>query len=268
MECGSFHRFFHRFFPCFSLNPLKYPLSGDDITGETKNPQKVKTCIVKDDNRYGQQNRTGKEETMSVNGVTSTQAAAAYSYSSTSAAKEKTSAEEAKTTTTAEDTGVIYEHSTAANTSSTKKTYTPDTNLVNKLKADAENRASQLRSLVEQMMGKQANTYGNANDIWSFLRSGNFTVDPATKAQAQADIAEDGYWGVNQTSDRIIQFANALTGGDPDKIESMREAFKKGYAQAEKTWGGSLPEISQKTYDAVMEKFDKLAADAGLTTEE
>lgn len=267
MECGSFHRFFHRFFPCFSLNPLKYPLSGDDITGETQNPQKVKTCIVKDDNRYGQQNRTGKEETMSVNGVTSTQAAAAYSYNSTSAAKEKTSAEEAKTTTTAEDTGVIYEHSTAAKTSSTKKTYTPDTNLVNKLKADAENRASQLRSLVEQMMGKQANTYGNANDIWSFLRSGNFTVDPATKAQAQADIAEDGYWGVNQTSDRIIQFANALTGGDPDKIESMREAFKKGYAQAEKTWGGSLPEISQKTYDAVMEKFDKLAADAGLTTE-
>ena len=268
MECGSFHRFFHRFFPCFSLNPLKYPLSGDDITGETKNPQKVKTCIVKDDNRYGQQNRTGKEETMSVNGVTSTQAAAAYSYHSTSAAKEKTSAEEAKTTTTAEDTGVIYEHSTAAKTSSTKKTYTPDTNLVNKLKADAENRASQLRSLVEQMMGKQANTYGNANDIWSFLRSGNFTVDPATKAQAQADIAEDGYWGVNQTSDRIIQFANALTGGEPDKTESMREAFKKGYAQAEKTWGGSLPEISQKTYDAVMEKFDKLAADAGLTTEE
>ena len=38
-------------------------------------------------------------------------------------------------------------------------------------------------------MGKQADTYGNANDSWSFLRSGNFTVDPATKAQAQADIA-------------------------------------------------------------------------------
>ncbi|HAD54756.1 MAG TPA: hypothetical protein DCG10_06175 [Lachnospiraceae bacterium] len=204
---------------------------------------------------------------MSVNGVTSTQAAAAYSYNSTSAAKEKTSAEEATTKTT-EDTGVIYEHSTDTNTSSTKKTYKPDTALINKLKADADARTSQLRSLVEQMMGKQATTYGNANDIWSFLRSGNYTVDPATKAQAQADIAEDGYWGVSQTSDRIIQFATALTGGDPDKIEAMRDAFKKGYAQAEKTWGGSLPEISQKTYDAVMEKFDKLAADAGLTTED
>ena len=203
---------------------------------------------------------------MSVNGVTSIQAAAAYSYNSTSAAKEKTSAEEAATKTT-EDTGVIYEHSTDTNTSSTKKTYKPDTALINKLKADADARTSQLRSLVEQMMGKQATTYGNANDIWSFLRSGNYTVDPATKAQAQADIAQDGNWGVGQTSDRIIQFATALTGGDPDKIEAMRDAFKKGYAQAEKTWGGSLPEISQKTYDAVMEKFDKLAADAGLTTE-
>ena len=210
--------------------------------------------------------RTGKEEIMSVNGITSTQAAAAYSYSSSSAAKEKTSAEEVKSTKTSEDTGVIYEHNTDTKTS-TKKTYKPNTALINKLKADADARTSQLRSLVEKIMGKQADTYGNANDIWSFLRSGNYTVDPATKAQAQADIAEDGYWGVNQTSDRIIQFATALTGGDPDKIESMREAFKKGYAQAEKTWGGSLPEISQKTYDAVMEKFDKLAADAGLTAE-
>ena len=194
---------------------------------------------------------------MSVNGVTSTQAAAAYSYHSTSAAKEKTSAEEAKTTTTAEDTGVIYEHSTAAKTSSTKKTYTPDTNLVNKLKADAENRASQLRSLVEQMMGKQANTYGNANDIWSFLRSGNFTVDPATKAQAQADIADDGYWGVDQTSDRILDFAKALSGNDPEKADLLLDAFKKGFKEATKSWGQDLPDISQRTYDAVVEKFNK-----------
>ena len=60
--------------------------------------------------------------------------------------------------------------------------------------------------------------------------------------------------------------ATALTGGDPSKIDEMRNAFKKGYEQAEKTWGGKLPEISQKTYDAVMEGFDKLAKEAGLDT--
>lgn len=203
---------------------------------------------------------------MNVNGITST----TNNYDSTSKSKvsEKTAAESTSTKNTAEETGVVYEPSTKVVEKSTKKTYTPDTNLINKLKADADARTAQLRSLVEQMMGKQANAYGQANDIWQFLREGNYTVDPATKAQAQADIAEDGYWGVEQTSNRIIQFATALTGGNPDMIEEMRDAFIKGFKQAEKMWGGELPEISQKTYDAVMEKFNKLAEEAGLTVEE
>ncbi|MDE5893103.1 MAG: hypothetical protein K2H45_09295, partial [Acetatifactor sp.] len=191
---------------------------------------------------------------MNVNGVTSTQAA----YSSyTTAAKESTAAETAKSTNTANDTGVVYEHSTE--TTSAKKTYTPNTNLVNQLKADAEARTSQLKSLVEQMMTKQSTAYGQANDIWQFLRSGNYKVDPATKLQAQKDIAEDGYWGVKQTSDRILSFATALTGGDPNKIEEMKAAFEKGYKKAEQTWGGQRPSICQQTYDAVLAGFDKMA---------
>lgn len=201
---------------------------------------------------------------MSVNGVTSaTQAASAYNYSNIESTKAAETAEvKAEEKNKAEDTGVVYEPSREAAAASAKKTYKPDTNLINKLKADAEARTSQLRSLVEKMMSGQANTYGKANDIWSFLREGNFTVDPATKLQAQKDIADDGYWGVDQTSRRILDFATALTGGDPDKIEEMRSAFKKGYAQAEKTWGGKLPDISQRTYDAVMKGFDDMAAAA------
>lgn len=197
---------------------------------------------------------------MSVNGVTSVQDASAYSYTSTVAEKETAESAKTSSATAAEEAGAVYEPSKETAADSAKKTYTPDTNLINKLKADADARTQQLRSLVEKMMTKQATTYGNATDIWQFLRSGNYTVDAATKAQAQADIAEDGYWGVKQTSDRIISFANALTGGDPDKIEEMRSAFEKGYKQAEKTWGGKLPDISQQTYDAVMKKFDELAA--------
>ena len=202
---------------------------------------------------------------MSVNGVTSNQAVNAYSSYATENTKNKTTATDtAKTETTAKaaDTGVVYEPSAKEATDSVKKAYTPDTAMIAKLQADADARTAQLRSIVEKLMLGQADTNGKANDIWSFLREGNFTVDPATKLQAQQDIAEDGYWGVTQTSDRIIDFATALTGGDPSKIEEMRDAFKKGYEQAEKTWGGKLPEISQKTYDAVMEKFDKLAAKA------
>jgi len=200
---------------------------------------------------------------MNVNGITSvgTDAYNAYAAGTNTKATE-TGATEA-TAATAES-GVIYEPSNTTEAAATKKTYKSDPNLIAKLKADAEARTAQLRSLVEQMMGKQANTYGAANDIWKFLASGKYTVDPATKAQAQADIAEDGYWGVEQTSDHIIDFANALTGGDPDKIEEMRDAFLKGFKQAEEIWGGKLPEISQKTYDAVLEKFNKMAEEAGV----
>ena len=79
------------------------------------------------------------------------------------------------------------------------------------------------------------------------------------KAQAQKDIADDGYWGVNQTSDRIIEFAKALVGDDPEKAEQMRAAFEKGFKAATKSWGKELPSISQRTYDAVMSKFDDWA---------
>lgn len=207
---------------------------------------------------------------MSVNGITGIAGTYdTYQTTGKSTAAETVKADAAKTeetTKTTEESGAVYEPSKETEADASKKTYTANTELVNKLKADAEEHNRQLQNIVQQLMTKQGQTYNTANDIWKFLASGDYEVDPVTKAQAQADVAEDGYWGVEKTSDRIIDFATALTGGDPSKIEDMRAAFKKGYEQAEKAWGGELPEISQKTYDAVMQKFDKLAEEAGLTT--
>lgn len=130
--------------------------------------------------------------------------------------------------------------------------------IVAQLKADQEKRQSQLTDLVHSIMSKQTDTFGKANNIWRFLADGKFTVDAETKKKAQEDISEDGYWGVKQTSDRIVEFATALAGNDSKALEKMKDAFIKGYKQAEKQWGGKLPSISRRTYDAVMEKFDKL----------
>ena len=201
---------------------------------------------------------------MSVNGITNVNAS--YGNYETKA-KTATEKQDNITTESKADSGVVYEPSKQEPVDSSKKIYKQDTALINKLKADVEARTAQFRSLVEKLIMGQGNAIGTADDIWSFLRKGDFTVDAATKAQAQADIAEDGYWGVEQTSDRIIDFAKALTGGDPDKIEEMKEAFEKGFKQAEKTWGGKLPEISQKTYDAVFEKFDAWAAESAKANE-
>jgi len=179
----------------------------------------------------------------------------ATSKATTTALAQKTAEEAEAAETPAEETGVIYEKST----DSEKVTSTKDNKaIIAKLKADAEERTSQLRSIVEQLITKQGTAFGKATDdeMWKFLAKGEFTVSADVKAQAEADIAEDGYWGVEQTSDRILDFAKALAGNDPDKAEEMLEAFKKGFKEATKTWGDELPDISQKTYDAVMEKFE------------
>lgn len=204
---------------------------------------------------------------MNVNGVTSTDAYAA-SYTATESTKKTSSTTATASTSNAASTGVVYEPSSAQTTTASKTQVNKAApELVAKLKADAEARTAQLRSLVEKLMTQQGTAYNKANDIYSFLREGNFTVDPATKAQAQADIAEDGYWGVEQTSDRIVDFAIAISGGSSEDMEDMLEAFKEGYKQAEETWGGKLPEISQKTYDAVLEKFEKYQASLKESTE-
>lgn len=192
---------------------------------------------------------------MSVKGVTDVLAANTYTPSA-STKKAESAAASANTTT---NEGVVYEKS--ENVEKPKK-YKPNAELIAKLKADADARNQQFRTLVEQMMGKQGVAIGNADDMWKFLAKGNLNVSPDVRAQAQADIAEDGYWGVNQTSDRIVDFAKALTGGDPSKIEEMRAAFEKGFKQATGTWGGKLPDISQRTYQAVMDKFDAWANEA------
>ena len=201
---------------------------------------------------------------MGVNGVTEVTNNIATTYTSTvnSPVEDKKKDKEVEVK---KEAAAVYEKSEEnSSTSKVSSKETDRTKIIQQLKADDALRQQQLLDIVHKMMGKQAKTYGIANSendedsIWKFLAKGDFTVDAATKAQAQEDISEDGYWGVKQTSERILDFAKALAGDDPDKLEQMRSAFEKGYKQAEKTWGGELPEISKNTFDAVMKGFDEL----------
>lgn len=188
-----------------------------------------------------------------VNASTAVQTSYNNDYTATSKAAETT--ESGKT-----EAGAVYE---ASNGEEKKATYSVNkmskeerSALVSKLQADAESRQSQLVSMVQKMMSQQANAYGQANDIWKFLASGKAQVDPATRAQAQADIAEDGYYGVKQTASRLFDFASALAGDDVNKMKEMQAAIEKGFKKAEGTWGGKLPGISYDTLDAVNKMFD------------
>ncbi len=138
------------------------------------------------------------------------------------------------------------------------KLYQMDTETVERLKSESEQR---MVNLVRQMLGQQIekselSSVITKDNVLDAIKSGKFTEEDI--AQAQKDTADDGYWGVEQTSDRFVKYATALTGGDPDKLDSMIEAFEKGYAEAEKQWGGKLPELTQRTHEATLKKFQDL----------
>ena len=180
--------------------------------------------------------------------------------SSSSPKTSEKSKEKEATGSSFSDTAAVYEKSD--NDKKTENTNGKSNSaIVAQLKADAEARRNQLMDIVRQSLNGQANKAFTAETGLKSIFE-NLQVDADTIAQAKADIAEDGYWGVEQTSDRILEFAKALSGNDSSKANDMLEAFKKGYEKATKAWGDTLPDISQKTYEAVVEKFNKWAEEA------
>jgi len=131
--------------------------------------------------------------------------------------------------------------------------------LVESLKADLENQTTRFTNMMMQVFQKQGITglTAQGDDFWRTIASGNFTVDAKTKAEAQAAISEDGYWGVKQTSQRLFDFAHAIAGDNEEQMRKMQNAIEKGFKQAESAWGGSLPSISGETYKAVNDLFSE-----------
>ena len=93
------------------------------------------------------------------------------------------------------------------------------------------------------------------------IASGDSSIDfmDLTPEKANEMISEDGYLGVEQTSDRIVQFAKSLSGNDPNRLEEIKAGINKGFQMAGEALGGTLPDISMKTYNAVIDKLNAWA---------
>lgn len=181
---------------------------------------------------------------MSVNGITS--ANSSYTTPQTTA---KTKVSQATNTADAKDIGVVYETSSKTDDKSNKiKDYS---SVVATMKKELSTKNEQLQNLVTKLLGKQAGKYTKLADLFKDIQA-----DSATIEQAQKDIADDGYWGVEQTSDRLVSMAQALSGGDTSKADTLIAAIKKGFDEATEAWGDKLPDICQKTIDAAVKKME------------
>jgi hypothetical protein len=116
-----------------------------------------------------------------------------------------------------------------------------------------EVRFGMLRQLVADLLSEQG--------LDTKIAVGDQEIDLAAVAPEEARelVSDEGSFGVQQTSDRIFQFAVGVAGGDASRIDAIKRGIDKGFADAKKAFGDWLPDISYDTYDAVMQKLDDWA---------
>ena len=142
-------------------------------------------------------------------------------------------------------------------------TYTPgvrgaaDPAAIDRLWNETNHAANAIRKLVASMLGKND---ASGQGFWAVRAGGGFKLSEADRAQAQQMISEDGFFGVKQTTARIMDFAKALVGegASGEQIDSMRAAVQKGFDEVARMFGGfdNLPGVSKDTYSAIMKAFD------------
>ncbi|MGI6734277.1 MAG: hypothetical protein ACOX4J_08970 [Anaerovoracaceae bacterium] len=122
------------------------------------------------------------------------------------------------------------------------------------LKALAEQANENLRRLVEELILKQNKSYQ-----LSLAEFAPKEVSIEDIEQAKLAISEDGEFGVKAVSDRLVNFAITISGGDKTKYAELRAAIEEGFAAARETLGGYLPDICMETYHETMRKLEAWA---------
>lgn len=112
---------------------------------------------------------------------------------------------------------------------------------------------------------------GSTGEEGDAARTGNALL-PSADLLASLDIGEGltismdnvdtEYWSVENTANRLVDFAKALI-GDGDRqgnLQKVLDGIDQGFEAAKEAFGGSLPDISQKTVDLAKKMLTDWAA--------
>lgn len=169
---------------------------------------------------------------------------------------------------TAEDKAPAASSESKKTQTAEKKNYTVDMDKVRAMKEEADLRMLELfKRTASQTTKKQVSGARQDASIMTLKLTDELSIEYSAEdvKQAQEDIAPGGYWSADETSNRLVEFAKALSGGDPEKAGMLKDAFEQGFREIEEMFGGTLPDISYETYDLTMDKFDQWANEANAT---
>jgi hypothetical protein len=119
-----------------------------------------------------------------------------------------------------------------------------------------------LRRMAERFITKQ---YSEGNYFFKLLY-GNVAlrIDPNLIAQsaepfvreieqARRLVEDGGPFSPNTAAQQVLDFVNEQSGGDEAKLERLRAAVQEAFESVGRMAGGKLPELTRKTYEAVMQ---------------
>lgn len=106
-------------------------------------------------------------------------------------------------------------------------------------------------SLSKVEINKQVDTLTLADIGYNGKAIGKLTQD-----EAKTLVSKDGFFGVDKTSSRIADFVLSGAGDNVDMLKAGREGILRGFNEAEKLWGGKLPDISYETIKKAVASID------------
>ena len=96
------------------------------------------------------------------------------------------------------------------------------------------------------------------------LKNTGYDGKPITELsvdEAEELISDEGFFGVDQTSQRVADFVFSFSGNDIEILQKGREGIVIGFEEAQKMWGDELPQISHDTQAKTLELIDKKIAE-------
>ena len=86
-------------------------------------------------------------------------------------------------------------------------------------------------------------------------------LNELTQGEAKELVSDGGFFGVDETSKRVTSFVMNMTGDNLEALQESREGLVQGFEQAQKLFGGDLPEISVQTQEKSLEIVDAKIAE-------
>lgn len=96
------------------------------------------------------------------------------------------------------------------------------------------------------------------------LKSIGYNGKPITElsaSEAKELVSENGFFGIIETSNRVSSFVFNMAEDNIEALEEAKKGIIRGFEEAEKMWGGKLPDLSYETQERTLKIIDEKIAE-------